>query len=54
VLTLGVNDLMDLLSTVEVHNPSSEPERLAVIIRFGRLFVGELWDSYAHFIPGLP
>jgi predicted acylesterase/phospholipase RssA len=54
VLTLGVNDLMDLLSTVEVHNASSEPERLAVVIRFGRLFLGELWDSYARFIPGVP
>ncbi len=54
VLTFGVNELVDLLSTVEVHNASSEPERLAVIIRFGRLFLGELWDSYARFIPGLP
>ena len=54
VLTLGINDLADLLGTVEVHNASSEPERLAVVIRFGRLFLGELWDSYARFIPGLP
>jgi predicted acylesterase/phospholipase RssA len=54
VLTLGVNDLANLLSTVEVHNASSEPERLAVVIRFGRLFLGELWDSYGRFIPGLP
>jgi len=45
---------MDLLTTVEVRNASSEPKRLAVIIRFGCLFVGEPWDSYAHFIPGLP
>ena len=54
VLTLGVNELADLLGTVEVHNAGSEPERLAVVIRFGRLFLGELWDSYARFIPGLP
>lgn len=54
VLTLGVEDLAALLSTVEVHNASSEPERLAVMMRFGRLFLGELWDSYARFIPGLP
>jgi cholesterol oxidase len=54
VLTLGVNDLANLLSTVEVHNANSEAERLGVIIRFGRLFLGELWDSYARFIPGLP
>ena len=54
VLSLGVSDLAALLSTVEVHNASSEPERLAVILRFGRLFLGQLWDSYARFIPGLP
>lgn len=54
VLTLGVNDLASLLGTVEVHNAGSEPERLAVLIRFGRLFLGELWDSYARFLPGVP
>ena len=54
VLTLGVDDLMALLRTVEVHNASSEGERLAVLIRFFRLFLGNLWDSYARHIPGLP
>jgi predicted acylesterase/phospholipase RssA len=54
VLTLGVSELLDLLSTVEVHNAKSEPERIAVITRFGRLFLGELWDSYARFVPGVP
>ena len=54
VLTLGVDDLVALLRTVEVHNASSEGERLAVLIRFFRLFLGNLWDSYARHIPGLP
>jgi predicted acylesterase/phospholipase RssA len=54
VLTLGVKDLTDLLSTVEVHNAGSDGERLAVKIRFGRLFLGDLWDTYAPHIPGLP
>jgi len=54
VLTLGVDDLAALLSTVEVHNASNDAERLAVKIRFGRLFLGDLWDSYARHIPGLP
>jgi uncharacterized caspase-like protein len=54
VLPLGVDDLIALLPTVEVHNASSDAEKLAVIIRFGRLFLGELWDSYTRFIPGLP
>jgi predicted acylesterase/phospholipase RssA len=54
VLSLGIDDLVALLGTVEVHNASSEAEDLAVRIRFGRLFLGELWDSYGRFIPGLP
>jgi hypothetical protein len=54
VLSLGVDDLVALLRTVEVHNASSEGERLAVLIRFFRLFLGNLWDSYARHIPGLP
>jgi cholesterol oxidase len=54
VLTLGVKELADLLATVEVHNASSDAERLAVKIRFGRLFLSELWDTYARHIPGLP
>jgi hypothetical protein len=39
---------------VKVHNASNEAENLAVVIRFFRLFLGNLWDSYARFIPGLP
>jgi hypothetical protein len=54
VLTLGVAELTQLLGTVEVHNAASDAERLAVKIRFGRLFLGELWDSYARRIPGMP
>jgi cholesterol oxidase len=54
ILSLGMDDLAKLLSTVQVHNAHSEAERLAVKIRFGRLFAGNLWDSYARHIPGLP
>ena len=54
VLTLGVAELTQLLGTVEVHHAASDAERLAVKIRFGRLFLGELWDSYARRIPGMP
>lgn len=54
VLSLGVAELTALLRTIEVHNAASEAERLGVTIRFGRLFLGELWDSYARLIPGMP
>ena len=54
ILSLGVAELTSLLSTVEVHNAASEAEKLGVKIRFGRLFLGELWDSYARLLPGIP
>ena len=54
ILTLGPDDLAKLLSTVKVENAANGIERLAVIIRFGHLFLGELWTSYARHVPGLP
>ena len=46
VLSLGVKQLADLVSTIDVPNASSAGEKLAAIEKFGRFFVGELWDSY--------
>ncbi len=46
VLSLGVKQLADLVSTIDVPNASSAREKLAAIEKFGRFFVGELWDSY--------
>jgi cholesterol oxidase len=46
ILTLGVKQLADLLSTVEVPNAANLGEKLEAIQKFGRFFAGKLWDSY--------
>ncbi len=47
LLSLGVGDLMRLLSTLEVLHVRDKGRKLEVLARFGRFFMGELWDSYA-------
>ncbi len=47
VLTLGVGDLIRLLSTLEVLHVNERGKKLETLTRFGRFFMGELWDSYA-------
>jgi len=47
ILTLEVADLMRLLSSMEVLNANSAVDKIEALVRFGRFFMGELWDSYA-------
>jgi len=47
VLTLGVGDLMRLLSSLEVLHARDRGDQLGALARFGRFFMGQLWDSYA-------
>lgn len=51
ILSLGLFDLTDLLSTMRVTGADSMPEKAATVARFGRFFLGALWDTYA---PGFP
>lgn len=51
ILNLGVDDLIDLVSTMRVTNVDSASDRAKVFSTFGRLFLGELWDSYASHAP---
>lgn len=46
ILTLGVKDLLKLVSTVRVTNAQSNADKAATVAKFGRFFMGELWDSY--------
>lgn len=46
VLTLGVKDLAELLSTVRVTGTASPTEMAATVAKFGKFFLGELWHSY--------
>lgn len=46
ILTLGVTDLIKLVSTITVTNANSTMDKLETIGQFGRFFLGELWDTY--------
>ncbi|MGD0420656.1 MAG: patatin-like phospholipase family protein [Xanthobacteraceae bacterium] len=46
VLTLNVKDLILMLSTMRVHNARSKSDAFAALERFGKFFLGEMWDSY--------
>jgi predicted acylesterase/phospholipase RssA len=46
ILTLGVKDLLKLVSTVTVTNANSNIDKVATVAKFGQFFMGELWDSY--------
>lgn len=50
VLTLGAGDLMSLVSTIRVTNASDAGEGATALAKFGRFFLGELWQRYG---PGL-
>ena len=46
ILTLGVKDLLKLISSMEILDPLLETDKLATLSKFGRFFIGELWDTY--------
>jgi len=46
ILTLGLDDLARLVSTVRVTGAKSLEETAMVVGDFGRFFLGKLWDSY--------
>lgn len=50
ILSLGVTDLIKLVSTIKVLNAESGADKLKTVGKFGHFFMGELWDTYAkHF-----
>jgi predicted acylesterase/phospholipase RssA len=46
ILTLGVTDLIKLVSTLKVTNVDSSKDKVKTVSKFGTFFMGELWDSY--------
>ena len=46
VLSLGVVDLMKLVSTMRVTGTDDMIDKSAAMAKFGRFFLGELWDRY--------
>ncbi len=50
ILTLDVVDLIRLVSTITVTHADSSTDKIMTIGKFGRFFLGELWDSYAKHV----
>jgi hypothetical protein len=48
VLTLGVKELIKLVSTVQAPGADSFTEKSEAIAKFGHFFLGELWDTYVR------
>jgi cholesterol oxidase len=48
ILSLGVKQLIQLISTVKAPGATSFTETSEAIARFGRFFLGELWDTYVR------
>lgn len=47
VLSLGVKELIKLVSTMRAVNADSAKEKAEAVAMFGKFFLGELWKSYA-------
>lgn len=50
VLKLGITQLAKLVSTMKATGTSSTVESAKTILRFGKFFLGELWESYARLV----
>lgn len=46
VLTLGVGDLADLVSTIRVTGTDDVAQKAKTVASFGAFFMGELWERY--------
>lgn len=46
VLSLGVKELAKMVSTMKAINAESVTEQAAALLKFGRFFMGDLWDTY--------
>jgi hypothetical protein len=48
ILSLSVPDLLAMIPTMHATNTSSPAEAAETVARFGRFFLGELWDTYVE------
>jgi len=52
ILTLGVRQLIDLVASMQAPGATTFTEKSEAIAKFGRFFLGELWDTYVrHVLP---
>ena len=46
IISLGVKELMALVSTMRVTNAESHKQEAETVMKFGQFFMGDLWDTY--------
>lgn len=46
ILSLGVTDLLAMMQTMHATNTASPEQSAAEMTKFGRFFLGELWETY--------
>lgn len=46
IISLGVRELLALVSTMRVTNASNRAQEAETVMKFGRFFMGDLWDTY--------
>ena len=46
VLTLGVTDLLAMIPTMHATNTTSPQQAAETVAKFGKFFLGEIWDTY--------
>jgi cholesterol oxidase len=52
ILTLGVRQLIDLVASMQAPGATTFTEKSEAMAKFGRFFLGELWDTYVrHVLP---
>ncbi len=52
VLKLGIEQLARLVSTMKATDTSSTGEAAKTVLKFGKFFLGELWDTYGRLAGG--
>lgn len=51
ILTLGISNFIRTLGSIRVHNARTSAGSIGALERFGKFFLGELWDTYGVHIP---
>lgn len=48
ILTLGLADLLAMVPTMHATNTTSPAEAAETVARFGKFFLGEIWETYVE------
>ncbi len=52
IISISMPDFLLMLASMHATNAASPAQAAAALARFGRFFLGELWDTYVHHTAG--